>query len=142
MAIAATDEEKIFPSRPARLKFCPHHCCQKDLRGSPLICLSSPTSALSPGCRWPFCEAWSMCENYIFLKGLYRHELSLQRQLGVPSPPCVVGKTSNFLSFHMLFLNFSPNTNSKLSFKLIKACETTAIMFKLNHKLVKQDFQS
>ena len=66
--------------------------------------------------------------------------MSLQRPLGVPWAPSVVGTTSNFLSFHMLILNFSPNTNSKLSFKLIKACKTTAIMFKLNHKLVKKRF--
>ena len=41
----------------------------------------------------------------------------------------------------MLILKFSPNTNSQLSFKLIKACKITAVMFKINHKLVKKIFK-
>ena len=59
-----------------------------------------------------------------------------------PLSPMRLSTTSNFLVFHMHILTFSPNTNSELSFKLIKTCKTTAVMFKTNHKLVKKDFQS
>ena len=44
------------------------YLCQRDLIGPPLSRLSHPTSALSPGCWRPFCEAWPLCENYIGLE--------------------------------------------------------------------------
>ena len=94
---------------------------------------------------WAAAAAPIQCVKITFVRKFSQFLMSKNKDYcakRVPWAPSVVGTTSNFLSFHMLILNFSPNTNSKLSFKLIKACKTTAVMFKLNHKLVKKDFQS
>ena len=153
-AISTTDKEKkIFPSRPAGSKVLSPPLSSERPEGS--ASYLSESSNICPICerrrrrRRRLFNVWKLhlSENFF---NFWCQKIRIIAPSVVPTTPprCpmstkrCVGTTSNFLSFHMLILNFSPNTNSKLSFKLIKACKTTAVMFKLNHKLVKKDFQS